>query len=174
MAEDEDPHEAAETARASRLPSGTEERCVWCTAVLSEGATVCPSCGASVTDPALTLPDADPPVAEPAAVQPSAEPVVPPPDLPAEAEEQPTRPGMSYDELEQRRLETWIWIGIALIVCAVLGWLLGPLLSGPVESMTGVPVEDTDDLRPTGLFIGVLFGFLFGGIAGMVTWANSK
>jgi hypothetical protein len=96
-------------------------------------------------------------------------------DEPVDARGRPgRRPDQSFAEVERRRLQTIVAISVAILFCAILGWLLGPLLSGPVENITGTPVEDTGDLRPTGLFIGVLVGSMLGSIGGMVIWSGNR
>jgi hypothetical protein len=163
-------------AQLAGVETRVQARCSWCTTSLAAGATRCPSCGASVVDPSLSPPDAVPAAATPVApTQPRSKLVEWWKDEPVNKDGTPVRrPLPSFAEVEQRRLQTFIAIGGAILFCAVLGWLLGPLLSGLVESITGSPVEDTNDLRPTGLFIGVLVGSMLGAIGGMVIWSGSR
>ena len=169
-----DEPERAGAAIATDQPT-SQPRCQWCTNPLPEGATTCANCGSSATDPTMSLPDAEPAVE----AQPEA-PTLPQDELAewwneevVDADGRPIpKPQASYDEVEQRRMQTLKIIGGALLVCAVRGWLLGPALSGPLESLTGTPVEDSGELRSTGLFLGVLAGLFVGAISGMAIWSG--
>ena len=81
-------------------------------------------------------------------------------------------PKASYLESEDRQLQTYGIIIAAVVACVALGWLAGPLLAGPMESLTGTPVENTADLRPTGGFLGLLAGFLIGATGGWAMWSG--
>lgn len=77
--------------------------------------------------------------------------------------------GVTLDE--DRVLKTAaILIGTAA-VCAFAGWLAGPLLAPAMESITGSPVRDTNDLRPMGSIIGFLSGLFLGACIGWVSQA---
>ena len=89
-----------------------------------------------------------------------------------EAAGTPARVQMSFADAEQRRQQTLVFIAIAVLGCAVAGWLAGPLLAGAMESLTGTPVEDTGDLRPTGGFLGIMVGFMVGAAGGWMIWSG--
>jgi hypothetical protein len=129
-----------------------------------------------MTDPTVNPTDVVPAAAVPVApAQPASKLVEWWKDEPVGDDGTPARRSLpSFAEVEQRRMQTFVAIGVAILFCAVFGWLLGPLLSGPVENITGTPVEDTGDLRPTGLFIGVLAGSMLGSIGGMVIWSGKR
>jgi len=83
-----------------------------------------------------------------------------------------TRAQMTFEDAEQRRHQSLIFIAVAVIGCAIAGWLAGPLLAGALESLTGTPVADTSDLRPTGGFLGILTGFMVGAAGGWLIWSG--
>ena len=167
---------APQPADAASQPQVAEAlRCQWCSVPLDPGVTVCPRCGsAGVPDPVATaqaqaLAEAE--AARRAPASPAED--APPAELKEWwkdeiAEATSSRRQLTYDEVERRRNQTLLFIAGAVIVCAFLGWLAGPLLRPAMENLTGTPVEDTGDLRPTGLFLGVLFGFLVGATGGWV------
>lgn len=166
------------TATPEKMDTGSQPqssealRCQWCSVPLDPGVTVCPRCGsAGVPDPVAT--------AQAQALTAAASaPIATVDDTsPAElkewwkdeiAESTSARRQLTYEEVERRRNQTLLFIAGAVIVCALFGWLAGPLLRPAFENLTGTPVEDTGDLRPTGLFIGVLFGFLVGATGGWI------
>ena len=144
-------------------------RCQWCSVTLSPGITICPTCGsAGIADPLMTVPDAEP----------APEPVSPQPiELVEwwredEADGKPARVQMSFVEAERRRQQTIVFIAVAVLACAITGWLAGPLLAGAMESLTGTPVENTSDLRPTGGFLGTMIGFMVGAAGGWLIWSG--
>jgi len=87
--------------------------------------------------------------------------------------DEPATPLPSFEDIEQRRMQSMIFIGSAVIVCALLGWLIGPsLLIGPFEGLTGTTVENPSDLRGMGTIGGILAGLFIGSAGGWVIWAN--
>jgi hypothetical protein len=130
---------------------------------------ICPTCGsAGIPDPTMVVPDEEP---EPEPVVQQQVELV---EWWREDEEpgKPTRQQLSVADTEARRQQSIIFIVAAVLVCAVAGWLAGPLLAGAMESLTGTPVENTGDLRPTGGFIGVMLGFMVGAFGGWMIWAS--
>jgi uncharacterized membrane protein AbrB (regulator of aidB expression) len=84
-----------------------------------------------------------------------------------------TREPLSFEEVEQRRMLTLAFIGIAVVFCASLGWIIGPaMLDGPIESLTGTPVEEPSDLRGLGTFVGLIAGMFIGASGGWVIWST--
>jgi hypothetical protein len=66
---------------------------------------------------------------------------------------------------------TIIYIAIGTAVAAVvIGILAAPLLAPLLENITGSPVEDTNDLRPLGGVLGLIFGLF---IATIGVWIGS-
>lgn len=149
--------------------------CQWCSVTLPAGQTVCPKCGSpGIPDPRLG--EAPPP----AAALPEATPARPvelvewwrEDEEAADGEQPRSRALPSYEEVERRRMMTLVFIGLSVVFCAVLGYLLGPVLAGPMEALTGTPVENTAELRPTGAFIGLLAGFMVGATGGWIVWSG--
>ena len=170
---------APDTAQASAL------RCQWCSVPLMPGVTICPTCGSpGIPDPRMTvagLNDSDVDEPEPASEEFVAHPKTDDTGELVEwwreeskaADTAHTREQLSYEEVEQRQVQTLAFIGIAVVVCAVLGWIIGPaLLEGPIESLTGTPVEQRSDLRGMGTFIGLIVGMFIGATGGWVIWAS--
>jgi hypothetical protein len=163
-------------------PAQATLRCQWCFVPLEEGTTICPTCGSpGVPDPRMTVPGAEPP--SPAAIDTStmaglneslfdAQGNLLLLDLASDDEAESNRPRMSWEDAERRQLNTIVFGLGAVIVCALLGWLAGPLLAGFVEGLTGTPVENKNDLRPMGAIFGLLGGFMVGAIGGIAIWSN--
>lgn len=170
---------------APTTPASTQEtagdaashplHCQWCAMSLQPGVTTCPSCGSrSIPDSRMIVPGTE------HAAQTTAESIVTSPEIAVPAVEQsresdsslPPLPKLSYLEMEDRQLQTYGVIIVSVIVCVALGWLAGPTLSGPMEALTGTPVENTADLRPTGGFLGLLAGFLIGATGGWAIWSG--
>lgn len=154
-------------------------RCQWCSVPLNPGVTTCPTCGSpGVPDPRFDVPEREP---EPDPFASATGLLVEQPVIAPWREDEPmlvdepvvaSRKLISPHEAENRQAQTVKTIAIAVVVCVLLGWLAGPLLSAPFESLTGTPVEDTGDLRPLGAFIGLLGGLLVGGLGGVVIWSG--
>jgi hypothetical protein len=84
-------------------------------------------------------------------------------------ESAPSRQTRTPDLIEDRLLKTVGILAAAGAVCAILGWLIGPLFLSPLmESITGTPVESAGDLRPMGATLGLLVGLFFGAGFGWV------
>jgi hypothetical protein len=156
-------------------------RCQWCFVALPVGATTCPACGsAGVPDPRMQVPGADDAPVVP--VDPLAAPTVPEGvtkldewwNEAVETGDQPARkPRLTYEDVEQRRMQTLAFIAFSVVLCAVIGWLAGPLvLQGPMEALSGTEVADPNDLRGMGAFLGLLAGFLVGATGGWVVWSS--
>lgn len=178
---------------AQEIPSGTLSaaehaatslRCQWCSLPLAEGITTCPTCGSpGIPDPRLSpSSSSDLPASARAGdginiLDPWRDAEFSAPRLPLELDpdfESSSLPqtGLSWQDAERRQLNTILFACGAVLVCAFVGWLAGPLLAGSMESFTGTPVEDPSDLRPMGAIIGLLTGFGVGAMGGIVIWAN--
>lgn len=154
-------------------------RCQWCSVPLAAGVTTCPTCGSpGIPDPqmivaGLTEPDVpqpDPAVAANAVA--GGEVALDEwwRNEPAGAESIQT---VDFAAIERRRTQSLIFIGSAVVICGLLGWLIGPvLLESPFERLTGATVEDSDDLRTMGTIGGLIVGMFFGASGGWVIWAD--
>jgi uncharacterized Zn finger protein (UPF0148 family) len=161
-------------------------RCQWCAVPLATGTTICPTCGsAGIPDPRMTVASladsgADQPVQAGNAVTAVTvgndvelvewwQPETPDGEL---AEE--SRNTLDFDAVERRRTQSLMVIGGAGVVCALLGWLIGPsLLESPFERLTGATVEDPADLRTMGTIGGVIAGLFIGATCGWVIWSDN-
>jgi hypothetical protein len=161
-------------------------RCQWCSVPLAAGVTVCPTCGsAGIPDPRMTVPDvADLETHQPDPLRtaltsdngPAGE-----ADL-VEWWRDETSGGangeasvrvVDFEEVERRRMQSIVFMGGAVVVCAMLGWLIGPsLLVGPFEGLTGTEVEDLADLRGMGTIGGLVIGMFIGATGGWVIWSD--
>lgn len=144
--------------------------CQWCSVQLPEGKAICPTCGSpGVPDPALSAPGVE--ILEPE-IKP--EPVQPKEELDEwwladDVQATAARPATGGDLFEDRLLKTVGILAGAGAVCAFIGWLLGPIFLAPLmESITGSPVENINDLRPMGTVMGLLTGLFFGAGIGWV------
>ncbi len=88
------------------------------------------------------------------------------------ADTSPSTSRTSYLDVEDRQLQTYGVIIASVVFCVAVGWLAGPLLAGPMESLTGTPIENTSDLRPTGGVLGLLAGFFIGATCGWIIWSG--
>ena len=80
---------------------------------------------------------------------------------------------VDFEEVERRRMQSIVFMGGAVVVCAMLGWLIGPsLLVGPFEGLTGTEVEDLSDLRGMGTIGGLVIGMFIGATGGWVIWSD--
>lgn len=174
-----DPPAVNDSVGAAHVESAAEPglRCQWCSVPLTSGVTICPTCGSpGVPDPRFTKPEPERDasalllegVVDTSVIAPWRDDGLPSLDDPSPA----TRKQLTFQEVESRQLRTIMFAAASVLVCAFLGWLAGPLLSGVIESFTGTPVENTGDLRPMGAFFGLLTGFLISGIGGVVIWAG--
>jgi hypothetical protein len=149
-------------------------RCQWCSVALPAGSMTCPRCGShGVPDPNLDPAEAMPDLFEPApiAAKPAEELVEWWRDGDAEAEqaeEAPRKALPSSDDVERRQFLTIATMIAAAVLCTLLGWLLGPQLTGAMESVTGTPVEDPSSLRGLGAFVGLLVGLFAGATGGWI------
>ncbi len=162
-------------------------RCQWCSVPLATGVTICPTCGSpGIPDPRMTVAGLNDAIdITQAPTHRTSAPVV---GLNVDHEpveywnedasigdeaETPVQ-SIDFDAVEQRRLMSMILIGSSVLVCALLGWLIGPtLLQGPFESLTGSPVENPSDLRTTGMVGGLMIGMFIGATAGWVVWSTN-
>jgi len=161
-------------------------RCQWCSVPLADGVTVCPTCGSpGIPDPRMTVPG----LTEPEIIEqdPLAAAVAKPAIAGDEGalvewwnnETSPKsatgmrREILTYEEAEQRRTHSLIFIGCAIVVGCALGWLIGPaLLESPFESLTGANVENASDLRSMGTIGGLITGMFVGAAGGWVIWST--
>jgi hypothetical protein len=157
-------------------PTAVSLRCQWCMTAIPSGVTTCPTCGSSaIPDPRMVVPGAEPVTEQAIPVVADPGPAGEPTEWWREEDQDgvfSTRRQPTFEEVEQRRTQTLLFIGGSIVVCVVIGWLLGPLLAPALESLTGTPVEDPNDLRPTGMFFGLLAGFFVGALAGLVIWSG--
>ena len=157
-------------------------RCQWCSQTLPAGVTDCPTCGSlGAPDPRLNMPGEGPTPAldassavmasnaQVALGEGAALPEWWLDDDDAGASHKPT---MTLADVEQRRARALVTIGAAVVLCVALGWLLGPQLAGGFERLTGSPVENPDDLRGTGAFLGMLTGMFVGATGGWLIWSS--
>jgi hypothetical protein len=80
---------------------------------------------------------------------------------------------MSFEDVERRRMQSLMFLGGAVVVCAALGWLIGPsLLVGTFENLTGTTVEDLSDLRGMGTMGGLIVGMFVGAAGGWAIWSS--
>lgn len=171
MRDDTTPEGASIATAADTPASAGALRCQWCSVPLDAGVTTCPTCGS----PGIPDPRLDPPAAAETPAR-DANAAAQPTELVEwwrEEDEEATRsrkPLLSPDDADQRRMMTLAFIGSATVICVAAGWLAGPLLAGVMENMTGMPVENTSDLRPTGAFLGLLAGFFVGALGGWMIW----
>jgi hypothetical protein len=147
--------------------------CQWCAVQLAPGVSVCPTCGSpGVANADLHLPGDERLREETPVVQPKA------PDelvewwrddeLDADGAAGGSVYRNSASAQESDPLMTVAWMAVAVVVCVALGILAAPLLAPLMESITGVEVEDVDDLRPMGGIIGLLVGLCVGAMLGWV------
>ena len=148
--------------------------CQWCSVRLPDGKAICPTCGSpGVPDPQLTAPGIE--ILEPE-VKP--EPVEPKEELDEwwlaeDVQATVAKPVKSGELFEDRLLKTVGILAGTGAVCAFTGWLIGPIfLTSVMESITGTPVENADDLRPMGTVIGLLTGLFFGASFGWIAQAE--
>ncbi len=79
---------------------------------------------------------------------------------------------VDFEEIERRRMHAVLFMGGAVFVFALLGWLIGPsLLIGPFEGLTGTTVENPSDLRGMGTMGGLVVGMFVGATGGWVLWS---
>ena len=162
-------------------------RCQWCSVPLQPGVTTCPTCGSpGIPDPRLSVTDLDEPAshtANPIGIPAVGNAVINDEQrlvewwkhetLNADPLDEPATKLPSFEEIEQRRMQSMLFIGGAVLVCAFLGWLIGPsLLVGPFEGLTGTTVEDPSDLRGMGTIGGILAGLFIGATGGWVVWSG--
>jgi hypothetical protein len=148
--------------------------CQWCMQDLPAGQTVCPSCGSpGVPDPRLAavVTTADPTLAAPVGAD------LVRPELVEwwrddEGVDADGTPKLTAADVEERRTQTFIAIGVAVAVCISLGWLSGPLLAPLIERLTGSKVEHPSDLRGAGAFLGTLVGMFIGATGGWIIWSG--
>jgi hypothetical protein len=84
------------------------------------------------------------------------------------------RPALAnFEDVERLRAQSLMFICGAVVVCALLGALIGPrLLVGPFESLTGTTVDDLSDLRGMGTLGGIVIGLFIGSTGGWVIWSS--
>jgi hypothetical protein len=160
---------------ASAVGSGGALRCQWCIEALPAGTSRCPSCGSNaIPDPVLSedLPasveavvlEADPPAAQGELREWWRD---------DEAEEPDRKPRITPDEAERRTVVTITSLVGAAVFCIFIGWLIGPRFLEPLmENITGAPIDNPDDLRGLGAFIGLLGGLFIGATGGWIIWAD--
>lgn len=159
---------------ASTTGNGGELNCQWCAVQLAQGVTICPTCGSpGLPDAALSVPGGDRLRDEPFEVRQKA-----PEELiewwrdEAEESSRSASGGSVYRNSgvaqETDPLVTVAALGGAVVVCVALGILAAPLLAPLMESITGVEVENVNDLRPMGGIIGLLTGLFVGAILSWV------
>jgi hypothetical protein len=162
-------------------------RCQWCSVPLQPGVTICPTCGSpGIPDPRLsagTMEDLDISDARPT-VAPVTNDAVAVDErdlvewwkhetLNAEPLDEPQQALPSFEDVERRRTQSLVFICSAVVVCGMLGWLIGPsLLVGPFEGLTGTTVKNLSDLRGMGTIGGVLLGLFIGSTGGWVIWST--
>ena len=170
--------------------NGTEQqalRCQWCSVPLAAGVSICPTCGspgipdprmtlAGLTDLEVSLPD---PIKEAVAVNGvtggEAELVEWWRNETAAGEmtDEP-RQTLDFEAIERRRTQSLIFIGGAVAICTLLGWLIGPaLLESPFERLTGTTVDDPSDLRTLGTICGLIAGMFIGATGGWVIGSDT-
>jgi hypothetical protein len=153
-------------------------RCQWCSVPLKPGVVLCPTCGSpGIPDPRLSAPEPEPLDVQMVSSVMESDIIAPwrsDDDVAiSTASSSGSRAQMTFQEAERRQVRSIVFVAGSVLVCAVLGWLAGPLfLTGVIESFTGTPVENPDDLRPMGAFFGLTSGFLIGGIGGVVIWSD--
>lgn len=173
---------------ASQAPGAEQQalRCQWCSVPLAASRTICPTCGSpGIPDPRMSVPGPTEPEAsrpgQPAnagmaggATREGSE----PPEwwrdeaIAGGAADVPLTT-MSFEDVERRKMQSLTFIGGAVLVCALLGWLIGPsLLVGPFERVTGANVEDLSDLRGMGAMGGMIAGMFIGATGGWVIWSS--
>lgn len=175
------------TGHANSIAPGPQSlRCQWCSVPLAAGVTVCQTCGsAGIPDPRMTVPDVTDP--ETRQVDPLRKALtsdnVPAGEaglvewwrdetLDGAGSEAPARV-VDFEAVERRRMQSIVFMGGAVVVCAMLGWLIGPsLLVGPFEGLTGTNVEDLSDLRGMGTIGGLVIGMFIGASGGWVIWSD--
>ncbi len=82
-------------------------------------------------------------------------------------------PVILHDVKAAPGMQSLVFMGGAVVVCAMLGWLIGPsLLVGPFEGLTGTEVEDLSDLRGMGTIGGLVIGMFIGATGGWVIWSD--
>jgi hypothetical protein len=155
----------AEQVRAGELT------CQWCSVTLAPGVTICPTCGSpGVPDAALSLPAA-------ALLEEESFIVVekPPEELVEwwhdedELDEDGSHRFRNSAALQEPDpLVTAAVLGGSVLIGILLGVLAAPLLAPLMENLTGVEVENVNDLRPMGGIIGLLTGLTVGAVAGWV------
>jgi hypothetical protein len=162
-------------------------RCQWCSVPLQPGVTICPTCGsAGIPDPRMSagrldeldITDASPsfaPIANDAAVADERELVEwwKLETLNADPLDEPLPAVASFEDVERRRTQSLVFICGAVVVCGMLGWLIGPsLLVGPFEGLTGTTVTNLSDLRGMGTIGGILLGLFIGSTGSWVIWSS--
>lgn len=163
---------ATNTGATSPVADTGSLRCQWCSVTLRQGTVICPTCGSTgVPDPALRVSGTETSGSE--GTTPSTSVEIEPDSLQHESGDASSPMSrVSYLDVEDRQLQTYGVIVVSVVVFVAIGWLAGPLLAGPMESLTGAPVDNTDDLRPTGSFLGLLTGFLVGATGGWIIWSG--
>jgi hypothetical protein len=158
-------------------------RCQWCSVPLAAGVTICPTCGsAGVADPQMSvagLTDLDDleqaAWSAPVTVEHESSPIAAGELVEwwNDGESVAASAGLDLMAVERRRTQSLIFIGGSVILCALLGWLIGPsLLVGPFERVTGTNVEHLSDLRTMGTIGGFIMGMFIGACGGWVIWAD--
>jgi hypothetical protein len=145
-------------------------RCQWCNAPLPAGTARCASCGAlCATDDALKTHAVEPAIApEPEAAR---------ADLVEwwredDTADGPPAPRLTLADVERRRMQTFVAIGVGVVVCTVFGWLAGPLLAPALERLTGATIEHPSDLRGMGALLGFIAGMFCGATGGWIIWSG--
>ena len=169
--------QAAHTTQAEQTGEDLEPTvagtltCQWCSVTLAPGVTTCPTCGSpGVADTALLLPEAE------LLVETSFDVAEKPPEELVEwwrEEDELDDDGRPVYRNRAAQQETdplmiVAVLGGAVLIGILLGVLAAPLLAPLMESLTGVEIENVNDLRPMGGIIGLLAGLTVGAVAGWV------
>lgn len=165
---------AVDAAGATPAGAGTALlSCQWCSVQLAPGVSICPTCGSpGVPNADLRVPGSERLQEEVPAVQLKA-----PDELVEwwrddEADADGAPRGNVYRNSSAARdsdpLMTVAALGGAVVVCVALGILAAPLLAPLMENITGVEVENVNDLRPMGGIVGLLTGLFVGAILSWV------
>jgi hypothetical protein len=172
---------------AANLTSEAQSlRCQWCSVPLAAGVTTCPTCGsAGVADPQMSvaglteldeLEQATWSTPGPVEDEHESSPIAAAELVEWWNDGESVGAGvgtLDFMAVERRRTQSLMFIGGSVLVCALLGWLIGPsLLVGPFEGVTGTNVEHLSDLRTMGTVGGFIIGMFIGACGGWVIWAD--
>ena len=179
------PLERALASRSARNASGEQLssaalglHCQWCMTTLPAGDALCPACGSAGVPDLRLAASASELVSAPATLAATHRaPALAQPELVEwwrDDDEGDAAPPttLSLADVERRRTQTFVAIGVAVVSCIALGWLAGPLLAPAIERLTGTTIEHPHDLRGTGAFLGTLVGMFIGATGGWIIWSS--